>query len=125
MKAKCSDMSKRAFTDAGENGTVRFETASGGTLFLDKVSNTTLPVQSKQIMRQHGGTNKLRSTPGEGTAITLLFLSVTCTLLNNNARQSSSGHYLLSFCCRLINRLVQYSRQKPSNQHPYLFHQVF
>ncbi|MDA3861581.1 MAG: sigma-54 dependent transcriptional regulator [Melioribacteraceae bacterium] len=41
--------SKGAFTDAKENHTGRFETASGGTIFLDEISNLSLELQVKLL----------------------------------------------------------------------------
>lgn len=40
---------KGSFTDAREDRAGRFETASGGTLFMDEVSNLTLPAQGKLL----------------------------------------------------------------------------
>ncbi|HDR90264.1 MAG TPA: sigma-54-dependent Fis family transcriptional regulator [Bacteroidetes bacterium] len=40
---------KGAFTDAGTDRTGRFETASGGSLFLDEIGNLSLPLQSKLL----------------------------------------------------------------------------
>jgi len=40
---------KGSFTDAREDRAGRFETASGGTLFMDEISNLTLPTQGKLL----------------------------------------------------------------------------
>jgi DNA-binding NtrC family response regulator len=40
---------KGSFTDAREDRTGRFETASGGTLFMDEIGNLTMPVQGKLL----------------------------------------------------------------------------
>jgi two-component system response regulator HydG len=40
---------KGAYTDAKENRTGRFKTASGGTLFLDEIGNLSLPLQAKLL----------------------------------------------------------------------------
>jgi len=40
---------KGSFTDAREDRAGRFETASGGTLFMDEISNLTLPAQGKLL----------------------------------------------------------------------------
>ncbi len=40
---------KGSFTDAREDRTGRFEAASGGTLFMDEISNLSMPAQSKLL----------------------------------------------------------------------------
>ena len=40
---------KGAFTDAKEDRAGRFETASGGTFFLDEIGNLSLPLQAKLL----------------------------------------------------------------------------
>lgn len=40
---------KGSFTDAHEDRVGRFETASGGTLFMDEIGNLTLPLQAKLL----------------------------------------------------------------------------